>query len=32
MKTFRQFKQQIETVPLMTNWCLADLGEARGKQ
>src|SRR3989440_8966391 len=32
MKTFQQFEQRIETVPLTTSWYLADLGEARGKQ
>jgi Fic family protein len=32
MKTFQQFEQRIETVPMMTSWYLADLGEARGKQ
>lgn len=32
MKTFRQFEQHIETVPLTTSWYLADLGEARGRQ
>ena len=32
MKTFQQFEQHIETVPLTTSWYLADLGEARGKQ
>jgi Fic family protein len=32
MKTFQQFEQHIETIPLTTSWYLADLGEARGKQ
>lgn len=32
MKTFQQFEQRIETVPLTTSWYLADLGEAHGKQ
>ena len=32
MKTFKQFEQHIETIPLTTSWYLADLGEARGKQ
>ncbi|HYH85646.1 MAG TPA: hypothetical protein VEX60_09185 [Pyrinomonadaceae bacterium] len=32
MKTFKQFEQHIETVPLTTSWHLADLGEARGRQ
>lgn len=32
MKTFEQFEQQIETIPLTTSWYLADLGEMRGRQ
>jgi Fic family protein len=32
MRTFEQFEQHIETVPLTTSWYLADLGEARGRQ
>lgn len=32
MKTFQQFEQKVEAIPLTTSWYLADLGEARGKQ
>jgi Fic family protein len=32
MMTLRQFSRKPETVPAITSWYLADLGEARGKQ
>ena len=32
LKTFQQFKKNIEHIPTTTSWYLADLGEARGKQ
>ncbi len=32
MMTLRQFSRKLETVPAITSWYLADLGEARGKQ
>jgi Fic family protein len=32
MKTFQQFEQHLESIPLTTSWYLADLGEARGRQ
>jgi hypothetical protein len=30
--TLRQFSSKPESVPAITSWYLADLGEARGKQ
>lgn len=32
MMTLRRFAAKPETVPLITAWYLADLGEARGRQ
>jgi Fic family protein len=32
MMTFRQFASKPESIPAITSWYLADLGEARGKQ
>jgi fido (protein-threonine AMPylation protein) len=32
MMTLRQFAAKLETIPAVTSWYLADLGEARGKQ
>jgi hypothetical protein len=32
MMTLRQFSRKPESVPAITSWYLADLGEARGKQ
>jgi Fic family protein len=32
MMTLRQFLKKPETIPAITSWYLADLGEARGKQ
>jgi Fic family protein len=32
MMTLRQFSNKPETIPAITSWYLADLGEARGKQ
>ena len=32
MKTLQQFEKKIESIPTVTSWYLADLGEARGKQ
>ena len=32
MKTFQQFENVIESIPVTTSWYLADLGEAKGKQ
>jgi Fic family protein len=32
MKTFEQFADKLESIPLVTSWYLADLGEARGQQ
>jgi len=32
MMTLRQFSNKPETIPAVTSWHLADLGEARGKQ
>jgi Fic family protein len=32
MMTLRQFSSKLESVPAITSWYLADLGEARGKQ
>lgn len=32
MMTLRQFSTKPETIPAITSWYLADLGEARGKQ
>jgi Fic family protein len=32
MMTLKQFAGKIETIPAVTSWYLADLGEARGKQ
>jgi len=32
MMTLRQFSRKPETIPAVTSWYLADLGEARGKQ
>src|SRR5215831_19005519 len=32
MMTLRQFAAKLETIPAITSWYLADLGEARGKQ
>jgi len=32
MKTLRQFSSKPETIPAVTSWYLADLGESRGKQ
>ena len=32
MKTLQQFEKKIESIPTITSWYLADLGEARGKQ
>ena len=32
MKTFQQFDKELKSIPAVTSWYLADLGEARGKQ
>ncbi|MBI4747003.1 MAG: Fic family protein [Acidobacteria bacterium] len=32
MKTFLQFQQGIQSIPMAASWHLSDLGEARGKQ
>jgi hypothetical protein len=32
MMTLRQFSNKPESIPMVTSWYLADLGEARGKQ
>lgn len=32
MKTLRQLSTKPETIPAITSWYLADLGEARGRQ
>ncbi len=32
MRTFQQFGNKIESIPTVTSWYLADLGEALGKQ
>lgn len=32
MITLKQFSSKPETIPVVTSWYLADLGEARGKQ
>lgn len=32
MKTLQQFEKKPESIPTVTSWYLADLGEARGKQ
>src|SRR5438034_1841174 len=32
MKTLQQFENKVISIPAITGWYLADLGEARGKQ